>query len=621
MTAYAEFLRTKMAAEPEHGRVIDPGQIHPLLHRWQAELVTWAVRKGRAALWEDTGMGKTIQQLEWARLSGDTSLVVAPLAVCHQTVREAEQKLGLPVRYVRSGADVDGPGVWITNTELADRFDPTRLDAVVLDEASILKNSTGKTRTLLVEHFADVPRRLACTATPAPNDPEELTSQAEFLGVCSRVDMLATYFIHDDQGWRLKRHAVAPMYRWMSTWAVALRRPSDLGYTDDGYELPGLEIVPELLPVDIEAEGQLFATDLGGVGGRAKIRKSTLLARCDRAVQLVDESHGWQRASTKLARWDGSPSTPRTARPDTKPIKLSGSDAGLKDDLPTRTVSTCGPTTSETESGSSSTSETLPPDGTPDDASGTPPMSPTGTSASGWPSCGTRSPSGTTDSAVPTGSLPPSTTTNSSSRAADARSAEPNSATTPAGDSSSITATSLVGSEASSVAPATSASGSSETTPSFLSVRPGTSADLEPWIIWCGLNDEQDYLARALGDRCFSVTGSMSPEDKADLMLRWVNGERPVLITKPKIAGFGMNFQHCARMAFVGLSDSYEQYYQAIRRCYRYGQPRVVRAHVVLSELEGQIARNVDRKGRESAALTDGLVAEMRAARTLQEAA
>jgi hypothetical protein len=434
-TSYAEFLAAKRAVESEHGRPCSVDEVHPLLHPWQAEIVAWAVRKGRAALWEDTGLGKTVQQLEWARLSADTSLIVAPLAVCHQTAREAERRLDLRARYVRSDDEITGPGVWITNTELATRFDPARFGAAVLDEASILKQSTGRTRTQLVEHFADVPRRLVCTATPAPNDPEELTGQAEFLGVCSRVDMLATYFIHDDQGWRLKRHAVEPMYRWMSSWAVALRRPSDLGpqYSDDGYDLPGLQVLPELLDVDVDAPGQLFATDLGGVGGRAKIRRETLGDRCARAAELV------------------------AAEPD------------------------------------------------------------------------------------------------------------------------------------------------------------------EPWLLWCGMNAEANELAEIIPG-AVNVHGAMSPEAKAEALLGFADGEIRYLITKPKIASFGMNWQHCARMSFVGLSDSYEQYYQAIRRCLRYGQPRVVRAHVVLSRLEAQIARNVERKATEAGALTDGLVAAMRAAHTMQEA-
>ncbi len=139
----------------------------------------------------------------------------------------------------------------------------------------------------------------------------------------------------------------------------------------------------------------------------------------------------------------------------------------------------------------------------------------------------------------------------------------------------------------------------------------------EPWIIWCGLNDEQDYLLRYFGDRCFSLTGSQSPEQKVELLYRWLNQERPILLTKAAIAGQGINMQHCARMAFVGLSDSYEAYYQAIRRCYRYGQTRVVDAHIVLSQLEGQIALNVARKEREAAHITSSLVAEMHATREI----
>lgn len=132
--------------------------------------------------------------------------------------------------------------------------------------------------------------------------------------------------------------------------------------------------------------------------------------------------------------------------------------------------------------------------------------------------------------------------------------------------------------------------------------------------MWVGLNDEQEYLAGIFGDLAFSVTGNMDAEDKADQMMRWVDGERPVLITKPSIASMGMNFQHCARMAFVGLSDSYEQYYQAMRRCYRYGQTRVVEAHIILSDLESQIAANVARKERQASAITTALIDHSRKA-------
>lgn len=423
MSGYAAFLAAKTRTVEQVGPQVTPGDVHPMLHDWQAELTAWAVRTGRAALWEDTGLGKTIQQVEWARLSGRTSLIVAPLAVCRQTVREAA-KVDVEATYTRAGGDLK-PGVWVTNYEQVAKFDPAGIDAVVLDEASILKNSDGKTRRLLIDHFAGVPRRLACTATPAPNEPEELTSQAEFLGHATRANMLAAYFVHDDQGWRLKGHARGPMFSWMATWAVALRRPSDLGYPDTGYDLPGLDIIPELLPVEMEAEGQLFATDLGGVGGRAKVRRDTLDARCGRAIELVEAEPG------------------------------------------------------------------------------------------------------------------------------------------------------------------------------------------EPWLLWAGLNAEADTLTRAIPG-AVNVDGSMSPEEKADALLAFADGDIRVLVTKPAIASQGLNWQHCARMAFVGLSDSYEQYYQAIRRCYRYGQTRRVRAHIVLSELESQIAANVSRKERDAAAMTGELVTAMR---------
>jgi hypothetical protein len=424
---YADFLARKAQDAPIYGQYVTRDDVHPRLHDWQREIVAWAVRTGRAAIWADTGLGKTLMQVEWARLSGDTVLIVAPLAVCTQTVRESAT-VGVQAAYVRDPAHMTGPGVYVTNYEMVERFDADLFDAVVLDEASILKQSDGKTRTRLIEHFRNTPRRLACTATPAPNDIEELTNQAEFLGRSTRVNMLAAYFVHDsDTGWRLKGHAHAPMFRWMTSWAVALRRPSDIGYSDEGYDLPGLKIIPHLLPVDVTPEDQLFATDLGGVGGRAAIRKQTLAARCEKVAALV------------------------AIEPD------------------------------------------------------------------------------------------------------------------------------------------------------------------EPWLLWCGLNDEAETLARLIPGSV-NVHGGWSPEDKADALLGFADGRIRALITKPSIAAFGLNWQHCARMAFVGLSDSYEAYYQAIRRCYRYGQTRVVHAHVVLSDLEGQIAANIARKEREASSITEGLVREMREA-------
>lgn len=420
---YADLLARRERAIPARGIAVHPGDIHPSLKPFQRQIVQWAAGRGTAAIWADTGLGKTRMQLEWARLVARTSLIVAPLAVCAQTVEEAAT-IGIDARYVRDPADVTGPGVWLTNYEMVERFPADMFDAVVLDESSILKQSDGKTRTMLIRHFTDVPYRLSCTATPGPNDPEELTNQAEFLGIMTRTNMLAAYFVHDQDGWRLKGHAADPMIRWMNGWAFAIRKPSDVGDSDAGYDLPGLDVIPQIVDTHIEPdEGELFAATIGGVSGRSKVRRESMADRVARAVELVE------------------------AEPD------------------------------------------------------------------------------------------------------------------------------------------------------------------EPWMLWCGLNDEADALAAAIPG-AVNVHGALTAEQKADELRAFAKGHTRVLITKPKIASFGLNWQHCARTAFVGLGDSYEQYYQAIRRFHRFGQTRVVHAHVVLSALEQQIAHNVMRKEQQANRIIDGMIHE-----------
>lgn len=420
--SYAEFLQTKRSRAGEFGVSIPPDDLHPTLFGFQKHVTSWALNKGRAAIFADCGMGKTLMQCEWARRIADTALILAPLSVARQTVRDAK-KIGLDVHYVRSPEQVTGPGVWITNYEIADKFDPAMFGAVVLDESSILKNATGSTRNQLIRQWQDTRYRLACTATPAPNDVTELTNHAEFLGVMSRGEMLAAYFVHDDDGWRMKGHALGPLFDWMATWATALRRPSDLGYPDDGYDLPPLRIHAEVVGVNHAPEGQLFATELGGIGGRHQVRRDTLDDRVERAAQLASDDH--------------------------------------------------------------------------------------------------------------------------------------------------------------------------------------------QWIVWCGLNDEADKVAGLLGADAVNVEGSWSPEAKAEALEAFQDGQVRVLVTKPSIAGFGMNFQNCHRMVFVGLSDSYEAYYQAIRRCWRFGQTQPVDVHIVVSELEQQIVQNVRRKEMESSEVTARLVERM----------
>lgn len=422
VATYDELLARRRSRVQSTGRTIMTGDLHHTLKPFQTDITRWAANVGRPAVWADTGLGKTRMQLEWCRVMADTSLIVAPLGVARQTPEEAAL-IHTHARYVRHQDEVTGPGVYVTNYEMVEQFDPARFGAVALDEASILKQSDGKTRTKLIHHFEDVQYRSTWTATPAPNDPEELTNQAEFLGHMTRTNMLAAYFVHDQDGWRLKGHAVEPMLDWMSTWAIAVRAPSDLGYDDTGYDLPGLNVIPQIVDSDIEAgDGELFAAAIGGVSGRATVRRETLDARVGKAADLVRDE------------------------PD------------------------------------------------------------------------------------------------------------------------------------------------------------------EPWLLWTGLNDEADAL-EAMIPGAVNVHGSMSPDEKADRLLGFAHGDFRVLITKLKIAGLGMNYQHCARMAFVGLNDSYEQYYQGIRRCYRYGQTRVVDAHIVLSQIEEQIAQNVARKEQQANRVIDGLVA------------
>lgn len=414
---YADFLAAKLRSETPSGRDVS-GLVHPMLYDWQARIVEWACERGRAALFEDCGLGKTFQQVEWARLMADRGLIVAPLSVARQTVREAA-RIGVQVTYTRSHPG-PGSGLWITNYEMTTHVDPADFDAVVLDESSVLKNEDAKTRRRLTEQCRDVPYRLACTATPAPNDVAEITNHAEWLGLMPRNEMLAAYFINDDKGWRLKGHAREALADYMAAWAVALRRPSDVGYPDEGFDLPPLRVLPEVVDVELQAHGQLFPTDLGGIGGRAKVRRATLAARCERAVQIVD-----------------------------------------------------GP---------------------------------------------------------------------------------------------------------------------------------------EQAIVWCALNDEAKAVADAV-DGAVNVQGSWSPEDKAVALEAFQDGAVRVLVTKTSIAGFGMNFQNCHRMVFCGLGDSYEQYYQAVRRCWRYGQTEPVDAYVVVSELETQIVDNVARKAKQAGWLVDEIAA------------
>lgn len=442
---YEEFLRHKRIVAMPHGKRIEKGAISSVLFPFQRDITLWAVQKGRCAIFADTGLGKTVMQIEWARLMNERTLIIAPLSVATQTVRLAKQLLGVDVHYTRDGADlVDG--INITNYEMARHFEPEMFGAVVLDESSILKALTGKTRRMLIKMFGGVPYRLCCTATPAPNDMTELGNHAEFLGICTEAEMRAMFFINankehtiiDENGntfrrkgsniggqeWRLKRPAEQPFFRWMSSWAMSLTEPSNLGYDDEGFILPQLNIYPQFIGVKYTPDDQLLFTHLRGIADRHDVRRKTLSARLDALDKLIN--------ADRISK--------------------------------------------------------------------------------------------------------------------------------------------------------------------------------EKWVIWCGLDAEQRAVEDMLGDECISVYGSLSPEEKERRLNAWLNGDVPILVSKPRICGFGLNLQNAHNMAFLGLNDSWETWYQCIRREWRYGQTEAVNVHVIMSDIEAEIYHNVMRKDAMATRLRAGLI-------------
>ena len=422
---YQEFLQKKNFTDVSSGFHLPESALNQKLFNYERTIVSWALARGRSAIFADTGLGKTAMQVEWAKRvvehTGGSVLIVAPLCVANQTVTEAE-KFDVEVVYARSPIDAD---ITITNYEMLDQFDISKYIGIVLDESSILKSHTGKTRTKLIELAQQIPYRLSCTATPSPNDFMELGNQAEFLGTMSRVEMLAMFFIHDGgetSKWRLKGHGEKRFWEWLSTWAVVVKKPSDLGFSDKGFELPPLTVAKHILD-SVVPEGELFARP---------------------AVSLTEV-----RASKRASMADR--------------------------------VAACADLVNKSD---------------------------------------------------------------------------------------------------------------------------------EPWIVWCHMNDESHQLGKAIPDG-FTVQGSDDIDVKTDRITSFTNGDSRVLITKPSIAGFGMNWQHCSKVAFVGLDHSFEKFYQAIRRCWRFGQKRPVDVHVFLSESESAVLASIEKKEKQHHDMSVRMVSHM----------
>jgi superfamily II DNA or RNA helicase len=298
MSDYADFISAKFRAHTASG--FDYIDRNLPLFPHQYDLVRWAAKRGRAAIFADTGLGKTRMQLAWAdavvRHTGGNVLILAPLAVAEQTTEEGAD-IGVPVTHCRTGDDMR-PGINITNYERLHRFDVSRVAGVVLDESSIIKHHDAKTFRILTEAFARTPYKLCATATPAPNDWTELGTHAEFLGIRSRTEMLAEFFTHDGgetQVWRLKGHARRAFWQWVASWGAVIRSPEDLGHDGSAYRLPGLHVTEHSVEHETApADGMLFAVEALTLMARRTARRDSLAARVDACAQIINaDSEPW----------------------------------------------------------------------------------------------------------------------------------------------------------------------------------------------------------------------------------------------------------------------------------------------------------------------------------------
>ena len=295
MTTYEDFLASKALSDPMTGLKIIP-PLPACLFPFQADIVRWALRRGRAALFAGTGLGKSLMELSWAQAvhqsTGRNVLLLTPLAVAAQMIREAG-KFGIVARQASQQSEVL-PGITVTNYQKLNRFDVASFGGIILDESSILKNETGATRNALIQEVQSIPFRLAATATPAPNDFMELGSHAEFLSVMSYTDMLACFFTHDGsetQKWRLKGHAETAFWKWMASWGVMLRKPSDLGYEDGSFSLPPLVTHQHMVGVEYAPSmetGMLFPMQAETLQERIRARRDTVSVRVAAAAALVN---------------------------------------------------------------------------------------------------------------------------------------------------------------------------------------------------------------------------------------------------------------------------------------------------------------------------------------------
>lgn len=598
--AYNDFLATKAMRSPSEG--FEANSVNAALFPFQRQIVRWALAKGRAALFEDCGLGKSIQQLEWAKQVSEHAvgkvLILAPLAVAGQTVREAD-RFGYHAVYRKTAAEIGDEPIVVTNYERLGAFLPWAGVGVVIDESGILKSYDGATRTLITESFRDTRYKLACTATPAPNDFMELGNHAEFLGVMRREEMLATFFTHDGGDtakWRLKGHAEKEFWRWVCGWAVMIRKPSDLGYEDGAFTLPALTLEQHMVAADHDTakdRGMLFNLEAQTLGERRDARRATIAQRVKLAAEIVEKS--WieskskhttkptdsrtgtrsslvEKSGTKKTLSESAPAPESISRKSRQKSNVKKS-AFIERSLATDFATICAADTQKNEKSLS------------------PSIGEDGQSAPRLNGTGTSGPSTESHSNSMTPCLPCNVVD-----APYAGAIQPTESV-----SLSTTVTPQVPSGGFYVVPATSESESSATAQSECRAQ---------WIIWCNLNAEAEAMQSAIHG-AVNVQGSDSAEQKERAILDFISGRTRVLVSKPSIFGYGLNLQNCSNVIFLGLSDSYESLYQSLRRVYRFGQTRPVVCHVVISELEGAVLLNIKRKEADATRMANEMVKHM----------
>ena len=617
--SYEKLIQNKTIQDNPSGFECD--NLSPVLFDFQAVIVKWALSRGRAAIFADTGLGKTFMQCEWAQKvhehTGGDILIVAPLCVAQQTVEEAKA-INVDVHYCREQAKVK-KGINITNYEMLAHFDLSEFVGVVLDESSILKSHSGKTRTALIEQCQVVDYRLSCTATPSPNDFMELGNQAEFLGVMTRTEMLAMFFAHDGgdtSKWRLKGWGATRFWEWMSKWAVVIRKPSDLGFDDARYELPELKIKEHVIADEFTEEGQLFATIATTLSERRRAQRQSIDERvaavaehtksmfCDKLAEIIrDNYYGMETGIRGHEKREGA-SRPR--------IQGEAKDSGCSEGQNSQKIvheKICPTESREVQTVPGAKSKEQPSEegkvcreqktqGRVEEkdkrvASGEP------REAEGAENKEIRNDDG----------LLQLSNESSESQMSDMRPFRPIeqehvSIDRPLSFYRSSARRALYELQSGTW----EVSGFNET----IGSRDFVLKQLQKVIIWCHLNDEQDALAKEFKGLCVSVTGSDSIDKKEKGGREFTFGVTPIIISKPKIFGHGLNWQHCNKQAFVGLSDSFEQFYQAVRRSWRFGQTKPVTVEVFTAESEGQVLANIRRKEAQHNEMSDEMVNHMR---------